>query len=208
MTVFVYTLNNFNSAVLTISIVNTLKKTDILLDLFHNEHDVQIAHDVEKEEKEEIKQNTEVKRSKKLDVENEDEGELTLWTLVKYGLIGTGIGFLFYQLFLSKRKKKKEPELQEMMMFMMYQTMMMQMQEMQEKYKHEKLPPEIRTNDETSFSTDWSDWYDKNKDKEFTKFAVGKNVTLNKMHVAEHWKVRRDLNGKILDVNKMNEYIR
>ncbi len=187
-----------------------MKKTDILLDLFHDS-EVQIAHDdVKKEEKEEIKQNTEIKKSKKLDVENEDkEIELTVWTLAKYGLLGTGIAFLFYHLFLSKRRKKnKEPDMQEMMTFMMYQTMMMQMQQMQEKYHSEKLPPEIRTDNATSFSTDWSDWYEKNKNKEFTKFNTGKNVTLNKMHVAENWKVRRDLSGKILDVNKTNEYIR
>ena len=117
-----------------------MKKTDILLDLFH---DVQVAHDVEKEEKEEIKQGpVEIKKSKKLDVEQkEGEEEITLWTLAKYGLAGTGIAFLFYHLFLSKRRKKhREPDMQEMMTFMMYQTMMMQMQQMQEKYgNNEKL---------------------------------------------------------------------
>jgi hypothetical protein len=186
-----------------------LKKSDILLDLFHDAKVIQVAHDVEKEEKEEIKQNTEIKKSKKLDVEKEDEEQLTIWTLAKYGLVGTGIAFLFYHLFLSKRRRKKQPDMQEMMMLMMYQTMMMQMQQMQEKYGNNgKLPPEIRTDDNTSFSTDWSDWYEKNKNKQFKKFGEGKNVTLNKLHVAENWKVRRDMNGKILDVNKTNEYIR
>ena len=71
-----------------------------------------------------------------------------------------------------------------------------------------KLPPEVVTDDNTKFSTDWAEWYDENKDKQFTKFGSSSSKTLNKMHIAENWKVRRDLNGKILDVSKTSEYIR
>lgn len=176
--------------------------------------DVEIAH--QKEEKEEIEQETEtkVKRSKKTSAAEEgeeDDLQSQLINIAKYGLIGTGIAFLVYQIFFNKRKRKKEPDMQELMMMMMYQMMMIQMQHMQKTYNtHETttLPPEVVTDDGTKFNTDWSKWYDENKDKEFKEFGTSSSKTLNQLHISENWKVRRDLNGKITDVYKVNEYIR
>jgi len=186
-----------------------MKKSDILLDLFNKE--VQIAHD-DKEEKEEVKEEIkqgpiEVKHTKKTSKE-EDEDDEVIKKILKYGLIGGSLVFLIY--FISKhRKRVKEPDLHDMMMFTLCQTMIQNMQQQQQRGT---LPPQIVTDDNTKFSTDWSDWYEKNKEKEFAKFGstgTGSDAkVMNKMHIAENWKVRRDLNGKILDVGKTNEYIR
>jgi hypothetical protein len=192
-----------------------LKKTDVLLDLLPDpEPEVQIAHDSEeKEEKEEIEQGPiTVKRSKKSsDTDDEDDDlQSQLVTIAKYGLIGTGIAFLLYQIFFNKKRRKKEPDTHELMMVMLTQMMMMQMQQMQKQMNppEKTLPPEIATDDGTKFSTDWSDWYEENKDKQIKQFGDSKNKILNQMHIAENWKVRRTLNGEILDVSKTNEYIR
>ena len=186
-----------------------MKKSDILLDLFGKE-EVQVAH-AESEEKEEVKEEIkqgpiEVKHTKKTSKE-EDEDDEAIKKILKYGLIGGSLLFLIY--FIGKyRNRVKEPNMHDMMMFMMCQTLM---QNMQGQNKG-TLPPQIVTDDNTKFSTDWSDWYEKNKEKEFAKFGstgTGSDAkVMNKMHIAENWKVRRDLNGKILDVGKTNEYIR
>ena len=55
---------------------------------------------------------------------------------------------------------------------------------------------------------DWAKWYERNKDKEYPVFGKDKKYILNKLHVAENWKVRRDVHGHIIDVTKTNEYIR
>lgn len=205
-------MKNFNIGISLIGINNTLKKSDILLDLFNNkeEEEVQVAHDEKKEEKEEISQGPiEVKTTKKK-VSVDDEDDEVIKKILKYGLIGGSLVFLIY--FISKyRKRVKDPDMHDMMMFMMCQTLMQNMQQQQQN-KGSSLPPQIVTDDNTKFSTDWSDWYEKNKNKEFAKFGstgTGSDAkVMNKMHVAENWKVRRNLNGKILDVNKTNSYIR
>ena len=189
-----------------------MKKSDPLFDLFGDNVDVQVAHNESeekvKEEKQEIKQGPiEVKTSKKSkESEDNNSEEEVIWKIAKYGLIGTSIVFALY-LISKHRKRAKEPDMHEMMMFMMYQSMMQNMQHQQDRGT---LPPQIVTSDNTKFSTDWSDWWEKNKEKEFTKFGSTPSDTkiLNKMHIAENWKVRRDLTGKILDVNKQSEYIR
>ena len=191
------------------------KKTDVLLDMLpdpdppndDNENKIEVAHAAE-DAKEEIQQETEtqtkVKRSKTK--VQDDEGSDKFWEIAKYAAVA-GVAVLFIEFIINKRRKKKQPDMSEMMMMLMYQTMMIQMQNMQKKSEN-SLPPQIATDDNTKFSTDWSKWFEENKDKDFVKFGTGKHQTLNKMHVAENWRVRRDLNGKILDVNKVSEYIR
>lgn len=191
-----------------------MKKTDVLLDLLPDpEPDIEVAHDIEeKEEKEEIEQGPiKVKRSKKTSDEDEDDSS-KLWQYAKYAAIA-GFAVIIVEIIIARHRRKKTkggPDLQEMMMLMMYQMMMMQMQNMQNQQNHKEttLPPQVATDDGTSFSTDWSEWFEKNKGKEINKFGTSETRILNKMHVAENWRVRRDLNGKILDVNKTNEYIR
>jgi len=176
------------------------KKTNVLLDLLPDP-EPEIAHDEEKKEEIEQETETKVKRSKKTSDEDQDEDELMKW--LKYAAIG-GIGIIAFGILLKKtRKRHKEPDMHDLIMLMMYQTMMQNMQQ-----KNQTLPPQIVTDDNTKFSTDWSKWYDENKGKEFTKFGTSSSKTLNKLHIAENWKVRRELNGKILDVAKTNEYIR
>ena len=190
-----------------------MKKTDVLLDLLPDvEPDmIEVAHDSEKEkeEKEEIEQGPiKVKRSRKTSEEEDDDSKF--WEYVKYGAIA-GFAVLIVELIIARHRrnrKGKGPDMQEMMMLMMYQTMMVQMQNIQQQNHKESLPPQIVTDDNTKFNTDWSEWFKENGGKEIKKFGSSKSSVLNKMHVAENWKVRRDLNGKILDVSKTNEYIR
>ena len=187
-----------------------MKKSDILLDLFNDsENEVQVAHEkTEEKEEKEIKQGpVEIKqtKTKAKDEALADDNEL-IWKIAKYGLIGTSIAFALF-LIAKHRKRVDGPSMNDMMMFMMYQSMMQNMQQQQNKGT---LPPQIVTSDDTKFSTDWSDWWDKNKEREYTKFGStsSDSKVLNQMHIAENWKVRRNLHGKILDVNKTSEYIR
>jgi hypothetical protein len=198
-----------------------------VLDLFDNDNSklsklqFDIAHDdeekdgdrnepeIEEKEDTEIEVSQKTKKIKRKDDDDEfDIGKNDIIKIIAWVLAGIGGGTLLYTLL--KKHKGDTSEILPAMMVLMYQQQLQQMNKGCNGYHCELPPKEVIDGGKKDKDSvpDWAKWYDENKDKAYPIFGKDKKYILNKLHVAENWKVRRDLHGNIIDVNKTNEYIR
>lgn len=194
-----------------------------VLDLFDNDNrklsklqfDADIAHDdpeIEEKEDTEIEVSQKTKKIKRKDDDDGFEFEIDRDNIVKIialALAGIGGGTILYTLL--KKHKNDTSDILPAMMALMYQQQMQQMNKSCNGHHCELPPKEVidgGSNNKKDDKPDWAKWYEENKDKEYPVFGKDKKYILNKLHVAENWKVRRDLHGNVIDVAKTNEYIR
>jgi hypothetical protein len=200
-----------------LDVIHTMADDFRVLDLFDPRVRVtnaNVAHDSKEDEKEDGE------KPKTFAVEATKDGEskvfeFDIWDIAKYIAIAVGGGYVIHKIFSRKQQQKDEgPNSQQMMMtmmFMMYQTNMMIMQNLAP--KKEVVPSIVPTNANPSAKPllveedgkDWMQFFEENKGKVLSQDQL---TQLDKMGIKQNWKVERDLRGTILNVWKVNEYLK
>lgn len=168
-----------------------------LLDLFDDK--IEIAHKDEpaKEEKEE---------------ESAEYKTIEFWDIIKYAAVALGGGFVIHKL-LSKQKEPDPNQMLMTMMFLIYQTNMQIMNSLQNRPAQiaAAIPPigPASAVDESKIlsegNRDWIKFFEENKGKILDRDELMK---IDELGVKENWRVERDMKGKVLNVFKLNEYLR
>jgi hypothetical protein len=197
-----------------LDVIHTMADDFRVLDLFDPRvKTMNIAHDSTKEEEE--------KKPKTFAIESTKDGEsrvfeFDIWDIAKYIAIAVGGGYVIHKIFSRKSTKDEGPSSQQMMMsmmFMMYQTNMMIMQSLAPSKKAEVtsssvVPPAANPSAKPLLEEDDKDWmqfFNENKGKVLNQDQL---TQLDKIGIKQNWKVERDLRGTILNVWKVNEYLK
>lgn len=182
-----------------------------LLDLFSTE----IAHGKKAAILEEEDEKTEKSKDEKHESSNSDEVtktfEIDIWDIVKYVGLFVGGGYLIHKLLTPKQGTMDSNQMMLSMMFLIYQSNMQMMSALQRPVVAAGSPaPGETTAAATSHllsedNRDWIRFFQENKGKILDR---DQEMKLDELGLKENWRVERDLKGNILNVYKVNEYLR